>query len=216
MSVLWREVSNRTYWQQGPTANLSQDSDWIATVKIQNLLPETRYECKPRIYLEDVSLIGIIDILVDSNQTILPYPPRPIRFSTFPDPRLTGGRAFRFLVSSCVTPNFPYRGPLNRKAIHGFDLLARSLDLAPVSSLSNEIQPGHETPAEFELQPEDETQPRYARHSPVDFLLFLGDFIYADVPIYIGDKREAYRRLYRRNYQNIGFRSIYENIREFS
>lgn len=146
----------------------------------------------------DMSLSNITDILVDSNRTTLPYPSHPIRFSTFPDSRLAGGGVFRFLVSSCVTPNFPYRGPLHRKAIPGFELLAQSLNLAPVSSSSQETQLGH------------------ARQSPVDFLLFLGDFIYADVPVYIGDKREAYRRLYRRNYQNVGFRSIYEHIRKSS
>ncbi|XP_006458395.1 hypothetical protein AGABI2DRAFT_65139 [Agaricus bisporus var. bisporus H97] len=182
VDVLWREVSNGTHWQQGPTANLSQHSDWVATVKVENLLPDTQYEY----------------ILVDSNRTTLPYPSHPIRFSTFPDSRLAGGGVFRFLVSSCVTPNFPYRGPLHRKAIPGFELLAQSLNLAPVSSSSQETQLGH------------------ARQSPVDFLLFLGDFIYADVPVYIGDKREAYRRLYRRNYQNVGFRSIYEHIRKSS
>jgi alkaline phosphatase D len=50
----------------------------------------------------------------------------------------------------------------------------------------------------------------------IDFLLFLGDFIYADVPIYIGDQKEAYRRLYRRNYQSHSFRKVYEQIRKFS
>lgn len=46
VDVLWREVSNGTHWQQGPTANLSQHSDWVATVKVENLLPDTQYECK--------------------------------------------------------------------------------------------------------------------------------------------------------------------------
>jgi alkaline phosphatase D len=51
--------------------------------------------------------------------------------------------------------------------------------------------------------------------SPVtDFLLFLGDFIYADVPLYIGDDQEAYRRLYRRNYQSPSFRNVYEKLRK--
>lgn len=135
-----------------------------------------------------------IDILADSNQTILPYPSRPIRFSTFPDPRLAGGATFRFLVSSCITPNFPYRGPLYRKAIHGFDLLANSLHPAVTSARRKNIDPQQKI--------------------PVDFLLFLGDFIYADVPIYIGDEKEAYRRLYRRNYQSPSFRKIYEHIRK--
>lgn len=46
-----------------------------------------------------------------------------------------------------------------------------------------------------------------------EFLMFLGDFIYADVPLYIGDNRDAYRRLYRRNYQSKSFRKIYEHLR---
>jgi alkaline phosphatase D len=49
-----------------------------------------------------------------------------------------------------------------------------------------------------------------------DFLLFLGDFIYADVPLYIGDNQEAYRRLYRRNYQSPSFRTVYEKLRKWN
>jgi alkaline phosphatase D len=45
-------------------------------------------------------------------------------------------------------------------------------------------------------------------------MLFLGDFIYADVPLYVGDDKEAYRRLYRRNYQSSSFRKLYEKLRE--
>lgn len=47
-----------------------------------------------------------------------------------------------------------------------------------------------------------------------EFMIFLGDFIYADVPYYYGDNAEHYRRLYRRNYQSQSFRQIYENLRE--
>ncbi|KAJ8515524.1 hypothetical protein ONZ45_g7080 [Pleurotus djamor] len=50
------------------------------------------------------------------------------------------------------------------------------------------------------------------KSSPMEFLLFLGDFIYADVPVYIGDTKEAYRRLYRRNYQSPDFRKVYESL----
>lgn len=45
------------------------------------------------------------------------------------------------------------------------------------------------------------------------FMLFLGDFIYADVPIYFGDDEEAYLRLYRRTYASTSFRKIYEHLR---
>ena len=53
----------------------------------------------------------------------------------------------------------------------------------------------------------------YERPS-TDFLLFLGDFIYADVPVYIGDNKEAYRRLYRRNFASPSFRKVYERLRK--
>ncbi|KAF5358326.1 hypothetical protein D9756_001793 [Leucocoprinus leucothites] len=182
VSILWREAARRstndTRWQQGPAVNLTQDLDWVSTAKIEGLWPQTSYEY----------------ILAGNDQTPLPYPPYPIQFTTFPDPRLDTGTDFHFVVSSCITPNFPYRGPSYRNAIHGFDLLA------------SKIAPSHSTlhtPAN-----DSETL-----HTPaVDFLLFLGDFIYADVPVYIGDEKEAYRRLYRRNYQSPSFRKIYEHI----
>lgn len=44
-------------------------------------------------------------------------------------------------------------------------------------------------------------------------MTFLGDFIYADVPFYAGDDKEAYRRLYRRNYASPSFRRVYEKLR---
>lgn len=48
-----------------------------------------------------------------------------------------------------------------------------------------------------------------------EFLLFLGDFIYADVPVFFGDSTEAYRRLYRRTYASPSFRKIYEKLRKY-
>lgn len=51
---------------------------------------------------------------------------------------------------------------------------------------------------------------------PAEFMLFLGDFVYADVPVYFGDDREAYRRLYRRNYNSPSFRKVYEKLREYT
>ena len=44
-------------------------------------------------------------------------------------------------------------------------------------------------------------------------MIFLGDFIYADVPVYFGDQQEAYRRLYRRNYQSPSFKKVYQQLR---
>ncbi|QRV85899.1 hypothetical protein RhiJN_13917 [Ceratobasidium sp. AG-Ba] len=46
----------------------------------------------------------------------------------------------------------------------------------------------------------------------IDFLMMMGDFIYADVPYYFGDTVQAYRRLYRRVYASKSFRKIYERL----
>lgn len=148
-------------------------------------------------------LTGTPDVIADAEGTVLPYPAEPIKFHTFPDPRLPSGSKFRFIVSSCVTPNFPYL-PFHGRRIKGFDLLAdyiwpsKPAVEEPVMDVN-----GTETP----VVP-TETTP------PTEFMLFLGDFVYADVPLYFGDNEEAYRRLYRRNYQSESFRKIYERLRE--
>jgi alkaline phosphatase D len=48
------------------------------------------------------------------------------------------------------------------------------------------------------------------------FFLFLGDFIYADLPSRIRDDVQEYRRLYRRNYVSKSFRKVFEKLRESS
>lgn len=49
---------------------------------------------------------------------------------------------------------------------------------------------------------------------PTEFMLFLGDFIYAEVPRYGGDDVDMYRRLYRRTYASPSFRQVYERLRK--
>lgn len=159
------------------------------------------------------------DRLSSLNKTMLPYPPNPITFRTFPDPRLPTGTHFRFIVSSCVTPNFPYL-PLQGRRIKGFDLLAnylwpsttRQIDSANVDLTSSGASTSdlvHDRTPKFTATSVASVNP-----PPAEFLMFLGDFIYADVPFYFGDNKEAYRRLYRRNYMSKSFRKIYERLRE--
>ena len=118
-----------------------------------------------------------------------------------------------------MIPNFPYRGPFHRRTIGGYDLLAKYLDspskmpssTKPLDHLqvfpsTNATQNDSSSSATTMKQPNDLSPTK------TDFLLFLGDFIYADVPLYIGDDQEAYRRLYRRNYQSPGFRHVYEKL----
>ena len=142
----------------------------------------------------------------------MPYPPNPIQFRTFPDPRLQSGSRLRFIASSCMVPNFPYRGPFHRRTIRGYDLLAKYLNsptkspktTKPLDLFSNTTQNNSSS-----------TTKRPNSITMTDFLLFLGDFIYADVPLYIGDNQEAYRSLYRRNYQSPSFRNVYEKLRKY-
>lgn len=137
------------------------------------------------------------DTLASLNRTILPYPASPIPFRTFPDPRYQTGTHFRFVTSSCITPNFPYV-PLQSRTIKGFDLLAEYV-------FPKTKEPELQDPESTEIAPTT---------LPTEFLLFLGDFIYADVPVYAGDNLEAYRKLYRRNYGSDSFRKLYERLRE--
>ena len=122
-------------------------------------------------------------------------------------------------------PNFPYV-PFRSRRIKGFDLLARYLWPTPDKSVT---PPGMGTTRNVkasDLMPSNlNSVPIWPTTSapstavvippPAEFLLFLGDFIYADIPFYFGDDKEAYRRLYRRNYLSNSFRKIYERLRRY-
>ncbi|KAI0043550.1 hypothetical protein FA95DRAFT_1563180 [Auriscalpium vulgare] len=218
VQVLWRRASNTTPtaepWTDGPLVSLSPAHDWTNTTQISTLWPNTEYEYA----------------FADTNRTLLEYPPTPIRFRTFPDPRLPSGSHFRFVASSCMTPNFPYV-PLQGRTIKGFDLLADHLAaesskaptpgfVAPVVAADNSTDspiPLEDTLSEeanSTTTAEELTETFFAEAAgpKTEFMLFLGDFIYADVPVYFGDNVEAYRRLYRRNYQSPSFRRVYERL----
>ena len=79
--------------------------------------------CRNALFFNTLFFFGGPDVLAHTNRTLLPHPASPIRFRTFPDSRLQTGSHFRFVVSSCLTPNYPY-SPFQRKRIRGFDLLA--------------------------------------------------------------------------------------------
>ncbi|PPQ90134.1 hypothetical protein CVT25_012303 [Psilocybe cyanescens] len=183
LTLLYRESNSSLPWKTGPTLNLTENSDWAESVRIAGLWPSTSYQY----------------VIADSNNTALNNL-GPIQFRTFPDSRLHAASHFRFLATSCITPNFPYGGPFNRRTIAGFDRLADYLHSAR-QPLVQESLSLNDTAAHNLTQP-----------SPIEFLLFLGDFIYADVPTYIGDDQEAYRRLYRRNYASPSFKKVYEQL----
>jgi alkaline phosphatase D len=47
-----------------------------------------------------------------------------------------------------------------------------------------------------------------------DFMLFVGDFIYADLPNWGGGNLERYHQLYKRIYASPSFRTVYEKLRK--
>ncbi|KAJ2917596.1 hypothetical protein MD484_g2755, partial [Candolleomyces efflorescens] len=194
VQVLYREATQSVAsWKDGPLVTLSKENDWVNATSLADLWPDTKYEY----------------IFSSTNGTLLPYPRAPIHFQTFPDPRLHSGSHFKFIVSSCMTPNFPYKGPLARSIIQGFDLLSQSLTPQPLP-----IAPvlGAETNETESPAAHNETVIAAPATILPKFMLFLGDFIYADVPIYFGDDDEAYLRLYRRTYASPSFRKIYEHL----
>ena len=124
--VQWRPIADTAddRWNDGPVLHLGPEFDWTNATKLTKLWPSTEYECTLlALSLTANTLTSTPDILADVERRILPYPNSPIRFHTFPDSRLLTGSHFRFVVSSCVKPNFPYQ-PFQNRRIKGFDLLA--------------------------------------------------------------------------------------------
>lgn len=130
-----------------------------------------------------------------------------------------------------MIPNFPYL-PFHDRQLKGLDLLAdylwpprtTSATATPTppantsSSVSPQVSPADSTSAENVTTPEVNDTTLIAAGTlvpPTEFMIFMGDFIYADVPAYFGDDKEAYQRLYRRNYNSPSFRKVYERLRKF-
>lgn len=217
--AVWREVRGSPGlqtqpWILGPPVVLSEVGDWVNSTTISPLWPDTVYECKRPTHFSPSFVPHVCsDSLATSDKRPLSYPPIPIKFKTFPDPRLPRPTPLRFIVSSCMKPNFPYI-PFKGNRIKGMDLLADYLwPNDPTGAVVSPTPPTvllSDRDTNFVDSPDGMTPP-----IPVDFMLFLGDFVYADVPYYFGDNLEAYRRLYRRNYESPSFRRVYERLRRF-
>lgn len=118
-----------------------------------------------------------------------------------------------------MTPNFPY-SPLSGRRLKGMDLLADYLwpsrPAASVAVAQNVSETANSTFADNTTAPAAVNTTSYIESvAPTEFMVFMGDFIYADVPAYFGDDKEAYQRLYRRNYNSPSFRKVYERLRTF-
>lgn len=187
--ILWRESHSVATWNSGPIIALVAERDWVGTTRLTGLWPSTNYEYR----------------LAYENSTFLPYPENPISIRTFPDPDLHSGTRFKFMASSCIMPNFPYL-PFQHQRIKGFDLLGQYITSKQDEGLLTEEQRSATVSSPILHGTVNLSS------SPFEFMLLLGDFIYADVPHYAGSDLESYRRLYRRVYSSPSFRKVYEHL----
>ncbi|KAF2754684.1 hypothetical protein EJ05DRAFT_468450 [Pseudovirgaria hyperparasitica] len=133
-------------WKTASTlepSDLTDDTDYTATIKINWLSPDTRYQ-----------------YMLSNNQTG--------HFTTAPrigkTSKHTDGK-YTFVHSSCIKPRVPYNPTDHPLHIPGFNHLASWI-------------------------------PKLQAH----FMLFLGDFIYVDVPLRLGTDVGTYRQEYRQVY----------------
>lgn len=143
-------------WQpaQSMINELSEETDFTAILKIDNLEPDITYE-----YFSSNNHSGY--------------------FTTAPVPgHLSESRqgTYTFFHSSCLLPRFPY----------SFSHPLRVPGLTYVAKWISKLQPY--------------------------FMLFLGDFIYVDVPFRQGSDKEAYRREYRQVYASPDWHGASERL----
>ncbi|KAI2085784.1 hypothetical protein LOZ36_003792 [Ophidiomyces ophidiicola] len=130
----------------GTLYSLDDTSDYTSPISISGLKPSTKYRYS-----------------LSNNQSGV--------FYTAPQPGSPGSKQLRFISSSCIKPNFPYRPFSHPFRIHGVDILTSTLE-----KLGSSLRPA--------------------------FMLFLGDFIYIDVPWRFGSSVKHYRDEYRRVYSS--------------
>jgi alkaline phosphatase D len=147
--VSWKHASSIGY------AELSDETDYTSSVKISQLLPDTRYQ-----YTLSNNLTGTFITA-----------PRIGHVSKRNDGKFT------FLTTSCLKPRVPYNPFSHPLHIPGFDHLAKFIPILKAH-----------------------------------FMLFLGDFIYIDVPQRFGNDAEAYRSEYRRVYASPDWPSVSDDL----
>jgi len=167
--LVYRPMKPIGNWILGPSLITTNQTDWNAVGKIENLSPGKAYEYRLN--------------MLKSNDKPHPSFESVGHFQTAPDssklshPKADGG-SFTFAYSSCIKPGFPYnplRNPLHNDGAEQLAEIARKLKL--------------------------------------DFVIFLGDFIYIDSPIYLGNSIHHYWRKYRQSFSTLGWRKLMQYTR---
>ncbi|KAL1917993.1 uncharacterized protein VTP21DRAFT_3259 [Calcarisporiella thermophila] len=110
LRIEYRAIDSDLFWKKGPEIHLEPQHDFTATVSLEGLQPNTRYEWR---FLR----VG------DSAQPQLEKKLAPLQFVT-PPAEGTPTR-MRFGSGSCIKRNFPYPGLLREDGIPGFRWMSR-------------------------------------------------------------------------------------------
>ncbi|KAG8693905.1 hypothetical protein FRC08_008819 [Ceratobasidium sp. 394] len=228
-------------WTDGPIIEMSESRDWVGMAKLTGLQASAEYEYR-LIELDgkvwppqstplsfrttpDSRLARGSHFRFVSTSCVVP---------NFPyNPFISGTRVKGFdLLADHIWPAQPEvkdtptkaeaepapAPPVAEESPEFVAAPAASTDTAnpPSSSTTSEHVSATPPPTDGEQSPLIATEvPPVVPVKPtpaVEFLMFMGDFIYADVPYYFGDTLQAYWRLYRRVYASKSFRRIYERL----
>ncbi|CAE6455989.1 unnamed protein product [Rhizoctonia solani] len=238
LKVQWRNVGLASgtldsVWTDGPTVEMTESRDWVSMVKLTGLQASTDYEYRlveldgtlwssPESTLSfrttpDSRLARGSHFRFVSTSCVIPnFPYSIFADSTHikgfdlladhiwparPQAKDTPSKVQEEPVEAPVEEESPE--PTHEEVPEPTTPTYTVIDATP-SPLDNEQVPLVST----EVPPEAPSKPA----PMIEFLMMMGDFIYADVPYYFGDTIQAYRRLYRRVYASKSFRRIYERL----
>ncbi|CAE6426614.1 unnamed protein product [Rhizoctonia solani] len=238
LRIQWRHAgltsgTLESVWTDGPTVEMTESRDWVGMVKLTGLQASTDYEYRlveldgtlwssPESTLSfrttpDSRLAGGSHFRFVSTSCVIPNFP----YSVFAESTRVKGfdlLANHIFPAKPQTEDKPSKvqeepveapveeespEPTQEEVLESTTPTYTVIDATP-SSLDNQQPPLVSTEAPTEAS----SKPAPA----IEFLMMMGDFIYADVPYYFGDTIQAYRRLYRRVYASKSFRSIYERL----
>ncbi|CAE6414222.1 unnamed protein product [Rhizoctonia solani] len=239
LRVQWRNVGLASSaldnaWTDGSIVEMSESRDWVGMVKLTGLQASSEYEFRlvelngtvwssPERTLSfrttpDPRLARGSHFRFVSTSCVVPnFPYSILAESTYikgyelladhiwptnPQVKDTPSKSQEEPVAAPVAEESPEPAPTNDEAPELDALTTATVEVTP-SPLDNEQVPLVSTEAP--------TAPS-SKSAPIEFLMMMGDFIYADVPYYFGDTVQAYRRLYRRAYASKSFRKIYERL----
>lgn len=202
--IVYRASRPAGAWHYAGSPSPSPSTDYVSTLTLSGLLPNTQYE------------YALVLPEEHQNKFITPNIEHPHHFKTAPDPKLSVHQThFTFAASSCIKPGFPYVPGQDHLSIQG------------AKELADRIGPDHieflvsRTNAEFKKgQLETDTDANsfsfvltsnYSSCSGVILQMFMGDFVYSDVPSKTSST-DGYYKLYRQNFASKDYRRIYENI----